>query len=116
MASFMSFLTRRHAHRTISSFGICLFIVKGLPKRYLKRRFIDEHGPWQAEKVVDSVNDLMRRNRSGIFDSLRGRTFGSCLPGNEIRLLRESSEMILALKTVTFYHKGVDHTAFHSLW
>jgi hypothetical protein len=32
MASLMSFLTRRQADRTIFMFGICLFILNGLPK------------------------------------------------------------------------------------
>jgi hypothetical protein len=67
MASFMSLLTRRQADRTISMLGICFFILKWPPLIISSQPFSGESGREQAEKMFDSVHDLMRTNGSYFF-------------------------------------------------
>src|SRR4029453_15970170 len=92
MASFMSSLTRRQADRTILMFGICVFMFKWPPPIISQQRFRDESGREQAEKLFDSVRDVVRTNRSPLSTLGRARASRSRCPLHRKREITASCD------------------------
>src|SRR5947208_12241449 len=70
MASFMSFLTRRQADRTLLMFGICVFIFRWPPNYFVATVLATSPRREQAEKAV-----LMTTTRTDSARAREGLTF-----------------------------------------
>ena len=118
MASFMSFLIRRQADRTILMFGICLIISNDLPKLFRSDVLATSPGGSKPKRCLIACMTLCERTAHHSFHSIRGSRASITLPGiSKTRSLREASEVILALKQVSFHYKrDRDSHGVSSVW